>query len=160
MQKTISGHYGTTFSLSHNNREFLPKNVDKTRTQFNYNCVMAGHESYLALGNPLHISNFWYRYKELGDLYWSERSISRMQEYEKYQEHLQYYRRLSHSVYPIPHNPIETLITDLLLPLLVPCGIYLSYERKQVKERWEAYKQEQWIRDMAYKATRVSLRES
>mgnify|MGYP003301937153 CR=1 FL=1 len=86
--------------------------------------------------------------------------ISRMLEYEKYQEHLQYYRRLSHSVYPIPHNPIEALITVLLLPLLIPCGIYLSYERKQAKERWEAYKQEQWIRDMAYKATRVSLREA
>ena len=158
--KTISGHYGTVYSVAHNNREFIPKNVDINRIPWNYDCVAAGQEAYLDMGNPRNISEFWDRYRELGDLYWSERSVARTLEHEKYQEHLQYMRRLSRSVYPIPHNAVEALIALLLLPLLIPCGIYLSKRQKEIKEEWEEFKQEQWIRDLTYRATRVSLRQA
>lgn len=41
-QKTISGHYDTVYSIAHNNREFIPKNVDVGCTPWNYACVAAG----------------------------------------------------------------------------------------------------------------------
>ena len=158
--KTISGHYGTVYSVAHNNREFIPKNVDINRIPWNYDCVAAGQEAYLDIGNPRNISEFWDRYRQLGEMYWSERSVARTLEYEKYQEHLEYMRRLSRSMYPIPHNAVEALITLLFLPLLIPCEIYLSKRQKEIKEEWEEFKQEQWIRDLMYRATRVSLRQA
>lgn len=158
--KTISGHYGAMYCLSHNNREFIPKNVDINRIPWNYNCITAGQEAYLDINNPRHISEFWNRYRKLNDIYWSDRAIAKTLEYEKYQEHLEYMRRLSRSVYPIPHNAVEALITLLLLPLLIPCGIYLSRRQKTIREDWEDFKHEQWIRDLTYRATRVSLRQA
>lgn len=156
--KTISGHYGTVYSVAHNNREFVPKNVDENRISWNYNCIAAGQEAYLDINNPRNISEFWDRYRELNAMYWSNRAIANTLAYEKYQEHLAYMRRLSRSVYPIPHNSVEALLSLLLLPLLIPCGIYLNHRQRQIKEEWEEYKQEQWIRDLTYKATRISLR--
>lgn len=52
-------------------------------------------------------------------------------------------RRLSRSIYPIPHNPVEALITLLLLPILIPCGVYLNQQQKRISAEWESYKQEQ-----------------
>lgn len=158
--KTISGHYGTVYSVAHNNREFVPKNVDENRISWNYNCIAAGQEAYLDINNPRNISEFWDRYRELNAMYWSDWTIANTLAYEKYQEHLEYMRKLSRSVYPIPHNAVEALITLLLLPLLIPCGIYLSKRQKEIKEEWEEFKQEQWIRDLTYRATKVSLRQA
>lgn len=158
--KTISGHYGTVYSVAHNNREFVPKNVDENRISWNYNCIAAGQEAYLDINNPRNISEFWDRYRELNAMYWSDRTVANTLAYEKYQEHLEYMRKLSRSVYPIPHNAVEALITLLLLPLLIPCGIYLSKRQKEIKEEWEEFKQEQWIRDLTYRATKVSLRQT
>lgn len=159
-QKTISGHYDTVYSIAHNNREFIPQNVDVDRTPWNYDCVMAGQEAYLDIENPRHIHEFWSRYRDVNEMYWHGRAIAKNLEYEKYQEHLQYMRRLSHSIYPIPHNPVEALVTLLLLPLLIPCGIYLNQHQKRIWADWESFKQEQWLRDLYYKASRVSLREA
>ena len=156
--KTISGHYDTVYSIAHNNREFTPRNVDPERMCWNYDCVAAGQEAYLDINNPRHISEFWDRYRELNNMYWSDWSIAMTLEHEKYQDHLRYMRRLTRSIYPIPHNPVEAFITLLLMPLLIPCGIYLSYQQKRIRADWKSYKQEQWIRDLTYKATRVSLR--
>lgn len=158
--KTISGHYGTVYSVAHNNREFVPKNVDENRISWNYNCIAAGQEAYLDINNPRNISEFWDRYRELNAMYWSDQTIANTLAYEKYQEHLEYMRKLSRSVYPIPHNAVEALITLLLLPLLIPCDIYLSKRQKEIKEEWEEFKQEQGIRDLTYRATRVSLRQA
>lgn len=156
--KTISGHYDTAYNLDHNNRIFIPKNVDEQRIPWNYNCVAAGQDAYFDSANPRHISEFWSRYKELNNLYWSNRTIAQTLAYERYQEHLQYMRRFSQSLYPIPHNPIEALITLLFLPLLIPSGIYLHHQHLKAKAEWEQFKNAQWLRDMTFKAARVSLR--
>lgn len=158
--KTISGHYGTAYNLSHNNRDFIPKNVDHRRIPWNYNCVAAGMEAYLDIDDPRCINEFWARYRELNEMYWEERSIAQTLAYEKYQEHLRYMRMYSRSLYPISHGLIEALITLMLLPLLVPCDIYLSQQQKKAKEEWEEFKREQLLRDLTYKATRVSLRDA
>ena len=156
--KTISGHYDTAYNLAHNNRIFIPKNVDEKSIHLNYNCVAAGQDAYFDPANPRHISEFWSRYKELNNLYWSNRTIVQTLAYERYQEHLKYMRRFCHPLYPIPHNPIEALITLLFLPILIPCGLYLHHQHLKAKTEWEQFKEEQWIRDMTFKATRVSLR--
>ena len=118
--KTISGHYDTAYNIEHNNRIFVPKNVDKNRIPWNYNCVAAGQEAYFDPENPRHISEFWARYKELNALYWSDRTIAQTLAYTRYREHLQYMRKYSYRQYPIPHNPVEALITLLFLPILIP----------------------------------------
>lgn len=156
--KTISGHYDTAYNIDHNNRIFIPKNVDERRIPWNYNCVAAGQDAYFDPTNPRHISEFWSRYKELNSIYWSDRTIAQTLAYERYQEHLQYMRRFTHTLYPIPYNPIEALITLLILPILIPCGIYLHHQHQKAKSEWEQLRTEQWIRDMTYKAARSSLR--
>jgi len=156
--KTISGHYDTAYNIEHNNRIFVPKNVDKNRIPWNYNCVAAGQEAYFDPTNPRHISEFWARYKELNALYWSDRTIAQTLAYTRYREHLQYMRKYSYRQYPIPHNPVEALITLLFLPILIPCGIYLHHQHQKAKAEWEQFKEEQWLRDMTYKAAKASLR--
>lgn len=158
--KTISGHYDTAYNIDHNNRIFIPKNVDERRIAWNYNCVAAGQEAYFNPAEARHISEFWSHYRELNQLYWSNRTIAQTLAYERYQEHLQYIRRFSQSIYPIPHNPVEALITLLFLPLLIPCGIYLHKQHKEAKAEWEQFKDEQWIRNMTFKSARSSLRDT
>lgn len=159
-RKTISGHYDTVYSIAHNNRSFIPKNVDILRTPWNYNCVAAGEEAYFESNNPRHISEFWQRYRELNDLYWQNRSIAQTLAYNRYHEHLEYMRKYCYPFFRIPSNEIEALITLLLLPLLVPCGIYLTHRQIQAKKEWAQFKEEQWLQDMYFKATRASLRDA
>lgn len=158
--KTISGHYDTVLSIAHNNRDFVPRNVDPNRICNNYNCVAAGHEVQFDLNNPVYLQDFWDRYKALSDLYWSQRVIARTLEWERYQEHLRVMRRLSSPYYPIPGSVIEALVTLFLLPLLVPCGIYLSHEQRQFKTEWEDFQNDQWLRDMEFQASKRSLRDA
>ncbi len=105
--KTISGHYDTVYSIEHNNRSFIPKNVDVRRTPWNYNCVAAGEQAYLNNTEPFHISEFWTRYKDICDLYWQNYSIVQIMAYQQYHEHLEYMRRYSRSTFLFPHNPVE-----------------------------------------------------
>ena len=56
--KTISGHYDTVYSVPHNNRTFIPKNVDIHRIPWNYYCVAAGEEAFFDIDDPRHISVF------------------------------------------------------------------------------------------------------
>lgn len=78
-QKTISGHYDTAYNLAHNNRQFLPRNVDVERVCWNFYCVAAGQEAGMDWKEPHHISEFWRTYRELNSRYWSERSLARLE---------------------------------------------------------------------------------
>lgn len=159
-QKTISGHYGSEFNIAHNNRDFIPQNVELSRIGWNYYCVAAGQEISIPINSPRNIAEFWRRYKNFGELYWGNRAIADTLAYKEYQENMEFMRQISRSIYPIPHNPMEALVTLFLLPVLIPCGIYLSHRQKEILEEWDMVRREQWIRDMAYKAARVSLREA
>lgn len=156
--KTISGHYDTVYSVAHNNRTFIPKNVDIHRIPWNYYCVAAGEEAFFDLDDPRHISEFWKRYKDLSNLYWQNRTIAQTLAYQRYQEHLEYMRKYCRPFFPFPNNPIEAFISLLLLPLLVPCGIYLNHQHQKSKAELERFKDEQWLQDMYFKASKVSLR--
>ena len=159
-QKTISGHYDTAYNLAHNNRQFLPRNVDAERVCWNFYCVAAGQEAGTDWEEPHHISEFWRTYKELNDRYWSERSLARLEAERECREKMERLRRYSRQLYPIPHSFAEALATMLLLPLLIPCEIYLSYEQRKTAEAFEKWKEEQWLKDMSFQASRRSLREA
>ena len=158
--KTISGHYGSSYNLAHNNRIFIPTNVDIERTPNNYNCVIAGQDAFLDPSIQTHISEFWRRYRELNDLYWKEMSAEKVLASKRYQEHLEYMRRFSRPLYPLPHNLVEAFITLLFLPLLIPCELYLNHQHKKAKAEWEQFKDAQWVRNLTYNSARTSMRKA
>lgn len=156
--KTISGHYDTVYSLDHNNRKFIPKNVDYRRIARNYNCIEAGGETRLDLEDPRCLAEFWERYRELADLYWKDRATVRAREYERYKENVRYLRQLSYRLCHCPDDPVGLFVFLLCLPLIIPCEIYLNREMQQLKDDWEEYKEQQWIQDMDFRATQANLR--
>lgn len=158
--KTISGHYGSSYNLAHNNRIFIPANVDIERTPNNYNCVIAGQDAFLDPSIQTHISEFWRRYRELNDLYWKEMSAEKVLASKRYQAHLEYMRRFSRPLYPLPHNLVEAFITLLFLPLLIPCELYLNHQHKKAKAEWEQFKDAQWVRNLTYNSARTSMRKA
>lgn len=156
--KTISGHYDTVYNIEHNNRTFIPKNVDIHRSISNYYCVAAGEEVWLDLNDPRHISEFWKRYKELIELYWENRATARRLAYRRYQEHLAYMRQFSRSLYQLSSTPIGAMITILLLPILIPIGIRQEFQCIKAQAEWEDFLDEQTFRDLQFKSTKTSLR--
>lgn len=156
--KTISGHYDTVYSLEHNNRKFIPQNVDYRRIARNYNCIEAGGETHLDLEDPRCLAEFWERYRELADLYWKDRAIVRAREYERYKENIRYLRQLSYRLCHCPADPVGLFVFLLCLPLILPCELYLNRKMQQLKDDWEVYKEQQWIQDMDFRATQANLR--
>lgn len=159
-QKTISGHYGTSYSISHNNRIFVPRNVDPKKISHNYNCIAAGQEVEMDLSNPVCLREFWARYRALSQIYWSQRTVANTLEWERYQEQVRALRRICWFRYPIPSNGMEAMFTLFLLPLILPCGIYLSYRQERNRREFASFKMDQWVRDMAFFGARCSLRDS
>ena len=134
--------------------------MDAERVFQNDYCVAAGQIAGLDWTAPHHISEFWKSYKALSDAYWSERSLSQLESDRIYREQMAHLRRCCRQLYPIPHNFAEALVTMLLLPLLIPCGIYLSHAQKQTAEEWKSWNHEQWLEDMTFRASRLSVREA
>ena len=63
--KTVSCHYGAVYSIAHNNRVFIPKNVDSARSCNNYYCIAAGEAAILDIDDPRLSDELWKQYKEL-----------------------------------------------------------------------------------------------
>lgn len=74
-RKTISAHYDTVFSLAHNNRDFIPKNVDAQRIKNNLNLVMAGEIANEEYPEKRDLKTLWSGYRTVSDLYWREYSF-------------------------------------------------------------------------------------
>lgn len=55
---------------------------------------------------------------------------------------------------------LTAFMTLLFLPLLLPCQIYTEYQLARAKEEYLIMKETQWIRDMEFKAARISVREA
>ena len=156
--KTISGHYDTVYSLDHNNRKFIPQNVDCRRTNRNYNCIEAGGETHLDLEDPRCLAEFWSHYRELTELYWKDRAMVRAREYERYKENVRYLRQLSYRLCHCPDDPVGLFVFLLCLPLILPCELYLNRRMQQIKDDWEEYKEQQWLQDTDFRATQANLR--
>lgn len=159
-QKTISGHYGQSFSLEHNNRDFIPDNVDITRIPWNYDCVVAGKEVPYELRDFKFLHDYWKKYKELDAIYWSDRKLANQLEYKNYQRELRMFEE---------HRPywlfdgcglVGVMLGLLFLPLIIASDIYWHERFAKAKETWEEFKWEQHIRDLEYLAQKHALRDA
>lgn len=159
-EKTISGHYDTVYNLDHNNRSFIPSNVDIQRCISNYYCVAAGEICWRNPLDPLHISEFWKRYKELAELYWDRRATARRLAYQHYREQLAYMNQFNRDLYILASTPLGAMITFLLLPILIPMGIRNEFQCMKARAEWDDFLDEQKFMDLQFKCTRVSLREA
>lgn len=157
--KTISMHYGPSFSLAHNNRQFIPKNVDPMRTSWNYNCITAGDEAYIDFENPRFAHEFWEKYKELNDIYWSNYALVSTLEYEQYQENMRHLRRCRQMFDFNPSNEVESFFYLLLLPLIILHNIALTID--EIALDWEHFhfKCEQWKHLEDFKESKLTARE-
>lgn len=158
--KTISGHYDSIYSVAHNNRVIVSKNVDVLRFGNNYYCVAAGQSVSSETLEPQFLCDFWREYRTLADYYWEDRAIARQAEYERYRKSMQRLHELSKAWCAMPNDPVLAWIWLLTLPLRMPCGIYLTYQQRQVQKEWEDFKTTIHISDLCYKAQRTSLRQA
>lgn len=158
--KTISAHYDKDYNLDHNNRIFIPHNVDPNRIPWNYNCVIAGQPFPADSGISQCIDDIWRSYSVLTDLYWSDKSIYQMVQSEEYQEFLAKMRKYRQAQNVMASNPLATFLAMLICPLLIPCEIYLQYRNHQARTELTRLREEQWIRNLTYRASRVALRDA
>ena len=150
-EKTISGHYDSAFSLDHNNRTFTPKNVDPSRSHWNYQCVAAGESAYLEFDDPRYVREFWERYKELNSLYWSNRALADALEYERYCEHMRFLRKCMRMIGANPTNEVEEFFYMLLFPLIYIGELILTFEEAQTRADHLQFKRERKYQIQNYK---------
>ena len=157
-RKTISGHYDKVYSLDHNNRTFIPKNVGQSRILWNYSCVAAGQLYLFDPDIPINIHTFWESYHRLAAIYWSDRSIwdaALSEEYLKLRNSMrQYYNTRA----ILSHEPLAEFLAYLLFPMLIFCDIYMDYKYECARAALDEIKKDQQIRDLVYKTTKTSLR--
>lgn len=149
-----------TYSIKHNNREFVPTNVDPTRIHNNYNCIAVGHVAFPDGKWPVNITELWNWYRDISNLYWEQRALYRAEREEKIRETLYEIRRLCHNLFHVPDDPILAFFKLLILPLLIPCGIAMTVCQKQAMEELESKRFQQWVRDQRFKCARISAREA
>lgn len=158
--KTISGHYDTVYSLNHNNRKFIPQNVEYSRTFRNYNCIEAGADAYVNLDDPRCLAEFWEQYRSLSQAYWDERAVSKTLAYGRYRENMRKLRRLSYCLCHFPDDEVGLFVFLLCLPLIIMGEVALECQRQQLRDELDSLKTEQWLRDMKFNAAKVSFREA
>lgn len=158
--KTISGHYDSVYSVAHNNRAIISKNVDVSRSGRNYYCVSAGDPVLFGPSDPQFLHEFWSQYRALSNRYWEDRAVVKHQELEKYWARMRHLRALSRAWYEMPNDTVLAWIWLLTLPLRIPCGIYITYQQRQAKKELEEMEVEILASDMWYKAQRLPLRQA
>lgn len=156
--KTVSIHYDKTYSLDHNNRVFTPRNVDASRTPWNYNLITAGLPCAVDEEMLQCLDDYWRNYHILNDLYWSERTAAKILQDEQYQQFLQRMRKYRQAQNALNENPLITFLTFLIFPFLIPCEIYLQHQHHKDREALRALKDEQLLRDLTFKASKKALR--
>lgn len=160
MEKTISGHYGTTYSLAHNNRDIIPDNVDISRIHKNYFAVAAGKDLPDNLPQVKALQELWTDYRELSSLYWENYRIER----EELQGRIsrlrsQYYRQLWALNRP-PSNLIEAILELLLLPLTLTADIILVAEYQKELNELETEKLQLWVEKNIFSSDQFALRDA
>jgi len=158
--KTISGHYDTVYSLNHNNRKFIPRNVEYSRTFRNYYCIEAGADAYVNLDDPRCLAEFWAQYRSLSQAYWDERAVAKTLAYGRYRENMRRLRYLAYRLCHFPDDEVGLFVFLLCLPLIIISEAALEHQRQQLKDEFDSIKEEQWLRDMEFNATKASFREA
>jgi hypothetical protein len=158
--KTISRHYGAVFSVEHNNRTFLPCNVDGERSKNNYYAVAAGQLAMLDLEETQNLSDFWNSYRRLSEIYWDDYTATKEAAFEEFSEQMAVMRRYRQAWRILTDDHMCAIISMLFLPLLIPCGIYLDLKMQKAREAYDSIREENWIRNEEFKAAKMSLREA
>jgi len=115
--KTISGHYGTSYSLTHNNRTFVPHNVDPSRIAYDDFIVSAGAPVPSDFPEILDMNALWRHYRELNRMYWEE---YRMEQQLLWEREREIRRRISQIEWSIMRLPEEDTLSALTFILLFP----------------------------------------
>ena len=121
--KTISGHYGAEFSLEHNNRTFIPSNVDASRIQNNFCAVRAGFVATDDFPEWGDIRQLWAGYRKLTEAYWREYRSDQEVLYQRIRQ-LERDAWIRRHHYQREDNFLIDLVKLLLMPLIVAAKVY------------------------------------
>lgn len=124
--KTISGHYGTTHSLSHNNRNFTPKNVDPSRSINNDYLVAAGHLVQDDFPHTTDMNKLWGSYRLVNEMYWTKYRIKSEEIRSRLNEIRDYQRKMAWLANHDEDNPLLIMLEILLFPLLMPIDLAIT----------------------------------
>ncbi len=157
--KTLSGHYGTVFSLEHNNRTFIPRNVDESRIQNNFNVVRAGFTATSDFSEWSDVRQLWADYRKLTDAYWREYRANQEVLYQRIRQ-LERDAWVRQHYYPREENGLVALLKLLLLPLVVAVWIHQNVQlQKNIDTlQFERFMNTVYADEFRYKQT--SLREA
>lgn len=124
--KTISGHYGTTFSLEHNNRNFTPKNVDPSRSKNNDYLIAAGQYVPDSFPKISDMKTLWGTYKTINEMYWRGYKLKNDKLKKRVSEIMSLQRKMEWLANRVEENPILGFMKILLFPLFFPVEIAIS----------------------------------
>ena len=160
MKKTISGHYGTTYSLAHNNRDFLPDNVDMARLHNNYYAIAAGKELSEEIPQVKDLQTLWKDYREISALYWENYHIEREELQARIRRLREQYYRQRWELTGEPSSLLEALLELLFLPLTLAAQAALRLEYQKEMEALEAEKLNLWVEKTIFTNDRLALRDA
>lgn len=160
IRKTISGHYGMSFSLEHNNRSFIPQNCDPGRIPWNYNLVESGAEVHIDVDEYRFAAECWGRYREISEDYWSDRALARQFAYEQYQRELEHLRRWRKRSHFEAYGLAGAIVLLLFMPVIIAQEVYMDRCFEAAKAEWEQFQWEQFLRDANFNARKRSFRDS
>ena len=159
-KKTISAHYGSQFSLDHDNREFIPKNADPGRVMNNLYLIAAGHVIPPGFRVPMSMSALWERYRDLCDVYWTE-------DREIYDEIESLTRNIIDLLYEhkrdmreLRDNPIGALLELLFLPFVILDEIITDHEIEKAKEELQEFRSYHKEKKKEFNDKRIAVRDA
>ena len=158
--KTISGHYGSVFHLGHNNRSFIPNNCVEDRLNRNYYPIMTGGAVLFALPDLRFDDEMWAEYHRLIEVYWKDRAKVKAQEYERLMRRLRELQQYRPYWCMDDAGVFGLAIGLIFLPFIIANEISYDRQRDEVIEAWEAFNNEQFVRDMMFMADKNSLRDA
>ena len=112
------------------------------------------------LEDPRFIPDFWERYREISEIYWSDRALAKQLEYERFQRELQWIRKHRMQWWRECHGLCGMFLTLLLLPLIIADEVYWDQQYAEAVAYLEDFKWEQALRDENFKTLKSSLRDA
>lgn len=158
--KTISAHYDTVFSIAHNNRNFIPKNVDAQRIKNNFNLVIAGETAGEEYPEIRDMKELWKGYRTISNLYWSEylfrnREINQqILEIRKDLRQWQWWLWKDQGT----DNLLLSFLELLILPIKIAVGVAATLEAEEEVRNLEWAKGELYLTKMEFSMEQQSLR--
>jgi len=163
--KTISAHYDSVYSLDHNNRKFIPKNVDFARIQNNYNLVNAGDSVNSFFPDIKDLNALRDNYRQLTQAYWRSYREEQEELSNKLREILRQNAKFQMVLWELLHcdydsSPLAAIISLLLLPLVLTVTIASSVHTIEEVEKIKAEKRLLQSETYEFRWTGMALRDA